>query len=60
VLEGEELIKEEKQSLQRPLDIERMRTPVRNRMLQLVDNVLFTPHKGFNCREGLRDLKFEI
>jgi D-lactate dehydrogenase len=52
VLEGEELIKEEKQLLQQPLDVER-RTAVRNRVLLGRDNVVFTPHNAFNSREAL-------
>lgn len=53
VLEGEELIKEEKQLLQQPLDVERLRTAVRNRVLLGRDNVVFTPHNAFNSREAL-------
>jgi D-lactate dehydrogenase len=53
VLEGEELIKEEKQLLQHPLDVERLRMAVRNRVLLARDNVVFTPHNAFNSREAL-------
>ena len=53
VLEGEELVKEEKQLLQQPLDVERLRTAVRNRVLLARDNVVFTPHNAFNSREAL-------
>ncbi len=53
VLEGEELIKEEKQLLQQPLDVERLRTAVRNRVLLARDDVVFTPHNAFNSREAL-------
>jgi len=53
VLEGEEWIKEEKQLLQKPLDVERLRTAVRNRVLLARDNVVFTPHNAFNSREAL-------
>jgi D-lactate dehydrogenase len=53
VLEGEELIKEEKQLLQEPLDVERLRMAVRNRVLLSRDNVVFTPHNAFNSREAL-------
>jgi len=53
VLEGEELIKEEKQLLQQPLDVERLRMAVRNRVLLARDNVVFTPHNAFNSREAL-------
>lgn len=53
VLEGEELIKEEKQLLQMPLDVERLRTAVRNRVLLSREDVVFTPHNAFNSREAL-------
>jgi D-lactate dehydrogenase len=53
VLEGEELIKEEKQLLQEPRDVERLRTAVRNRVLLGRENVVFTPHNAFNSREAL-------
>jgi D-lactate dehydrogenase len=53
VLEGEELIKEEKQLLHQPLNVERLRMAVRNRVLLARDNVVFTPHNAFNSREAL-------
>jgi D-lactate dehydrogenase len=53
VLEGEELIKEERQLLQQPVDVERLRTAVRNRVLLARDDVVFTPHNAFNSREAL-------
>jgi D-lactate dehydrogenase len=53
VLEGEELIKEEKQLLQQPPDVERLRMAVRNRVLLERDDVVFTPHNAFNSREAL-------
>jgi D-lactate dehydrogenase len=53
VLEGEELIKEEKQLLQQPVDVERLRTAVRNRVLLSREDVVFTPHNAFNSREAL-------
>lgn len=53
VLEGEELIKEEKQLLQQPVDVERLRTLVRNRILLSREDVVFTPHNAFNSREAL-------
>jgi D-lactate dehydrogenase len=53
VLEGEELIKEEKQLLQQPRDVERLHTAVRNRVLLARENVVFTPHNAFNSREAL-------
>jgi D-lactate dehydrogenase len=53
VLEGEELIQEEKQLLQQPLDVDRLRMAVRNRVLLARDDVVFTPHNAFNSREAL-------
>lgn len=53
VLEGEELIKEEKQLLQQPPHVEQLRTAVRNRVLLSRDDVVFTPHNAFNSREAL-------
>ena len=53
VLEGEELIKEEKQLLQYPVDVERLRTAVRNRVLLSREDIVFTPHNAFNSREAL-------
>ena len=53
VLEGEELIKEEKQLLHERLDVERLRTAVRNRVLLARDDVVFTPHNAFNSHEAL-------
>jgi D-lactate dehydrogenase len=53
VLEGEELIKEEQQLLQQPVDVERLRTAVRNRVLLSREDVVFTPHNAFNSREAL-------
>jgi D-lactate dehydrogenase len=53
VLEGEELIKEEKQLLHQPIDVERLRMAVRNRVLLARDDVVFTPHNAFNSQEAL-------
>jgi D-lactate dehydrogenase len=53
VLEGEELIQEEKQLLQQPLDVERLRAAVRNRVLLSREDVVFTPHNAFNSQEAL-------
>jgi D-lactate dehydrogenase len=53
VLEGEELIKEEKELLQQPLDVERLRMAVRNRVLLAREDVVYTPHNAFNSREAL-------
>jgi D-lactate dehydrogenase len=53
VLESEELIKEERQLLQQPVDVERLRTAVRNRVLLAREDVVFTPHNAFNSHEAL-------
>jgi D-lactate dehydrogenase len=53
VVEGEELIKEEKQLLHQPEDVARLRAAVRNRLLLERDDVVFTPHNAFNSREAL-------
>ena len=53
VLEGEELIKEEKQLLQRPVEVEPLRMALRNRVLLSREDVVFTPHNAFNSREAL-------
>ncbi len=53
VLEGEELIQEEKQLLYEKENVERVRTALRNRMLLERENVVFTPHNAFNSHEAL-------
>ena len=53
VLEGEELIKEERQLLSEPGSGEKLRTALRTRLLLERDNVVFTPHNAFNSREAL-------
>lgn len=53
VLEGEELIKEEKQLLYERVDVEKLRVALRARLLLERDDVVFTPHNAFNSREAL-------
>jgi len=53
VLEGEELIREEKQLLDGRQNVEMLRTALRNRLLLERDDVVFTPHNAFNSREAL-------
>jgi D-lactate dehydrogenase len=53
VLEGEELIKEEKQLLYEKQNMEQVRTALRNRLLLERGNVIFTPHNAFNSHEAL-------
>lgn len=54
VVEGEELIREEKQLLHEPENIEKLRAALRNRLLLSREDVVFTPHNAFNSREALR------
>jgi len=54
VLEGEELIREEKELLHEKHDIEKLRTALRTRLLMGRDDVVFTPHNAFNSHEALR------
>lgn len=53
VVEGEELIKEEKQLLYEPHTLEQLRAATRNRILLARDDVVYTPHNAFNSREAL-------
>jgi D-lactate dehydrogenase len=52
VVEGEELIKEERQLLEKPQNVETLRAAVRNRVLLARDDVVFTPHNAFNSSEA--------
>jgi D-lactate dehydrogenase len=52
VLEGEELIKEERQILSREFPIEHLRTLVQNHILLNRENVVITPHIAFNSKEA--------
>jgi D-lactate dehydrogenase len=53
VLEGEELIKEEKQLLYDPGKLEVLGNLVKDHILLSKDNVVFTPHIGFYSQEAL-------
>ncbi len=53
VIEGEELIKEEKQLLHETGNIDKWKTIVRDHKIFRMDNVVFTPHNAFNSREAL-------
>ena len=53
VIEGEELVKEEKQLLLEPHTLEQFRAATRNRLLLSRDDVVFTPHNAFNSRKAL-------
>lgn len=54
VLEGEEHIKEEKQSLHHDHESHQARQVERNRALLTRDNVVYTPHIGFYSEEAMR------
>jgi D-lactate dehydrogenase len=53
VLEGEDLIKEEKQLLYEPKNLEVLTSLVSNHVLLDTDNVVFTPHIAFYSQEAL-------
>jgi D-lactate dehydrogenase len=53
VMEGEELIKEERQLLAEPGSTEKLRAALRTRVMLERENVVFTPHNAFNSREAL-------
>lgn len=53
VLEGEELLKDERQILAQPLAQDKLRTLLLNHSLLNRDNVVITPHIAFNSREAV-------
>ena len=53
VFEGEELIKEEKQLLYDPKNLEVLANPVKDHILLSKDNVVFTPHIAFYSKEAM-------
>lgn len=53
VLEGEDLIKEERQLLSNNYPVENLKTLLSNHILLRRDNVIITPHIGFNSKEAL-------
>ena len=53
VLEGEELLQDEREILSRDLAQDRLRTLVLNHALLERDNVVITPHIAFNSREAV-------
>lgn len=52
VLEGEELIKEERQILSQEFPIDRLKTLLQNHILLNRENVVITPHIAFNSKEA--------
>jgi D-lactate dehydrogenase len=53
VLEGEQMIREEKQVLTREYSPEDLKLLVRNHLLMNRENVIITPHNAFNSREAV-------
>ena len=53
VLEGEDLIKEEREILSQRYDMEALQTLVQNTALLRQENVVITPHMAFNSEEAL-------
>ncbi len=54
VLEGEELVKEERQLLENDFPKERLITLLKNHILLHRENVVITPHIAFDSREALQ------
>ncbi len=54
VLEGEELVKEERQLLEKEFSKERLVTALKNHILLHRENVVITPHIAFDSREALQ------
>lgn len=53
VLEGEELINEERQVLSKNYPVEKLKMLLQNHILMNRENVVITPHIAFNSREAL-------
>ncbi len=54
VLEGEELVSEERELLRQPAAEEKLRMLLRHHILLRRDNVIITPHSAFYSREALQ------
>ena len=54
VLEGEELVKQERQLLSKDFPKEKLATALRNHILLHRENVVITPHIAFDSREALQ------
>jgi len=54
VLEGEELVKEERQLLSKDFPKEKLATALKNHILLHRENVVITPHIAFDSREALQ------
>ncbi len=53
VVEGEELIQEERQLLSQTQSLDKLQAVVRTHVLFRRENVIFTPHNAFNSKEAL-------
>ena len=54
MLEGEDLVKEERQLLSKDFSKEKLATALRNHILLHRENVVITPHIAFDSREALQ------
>ncbi len=54
VLEGEELVKEERQLLSKDFAKDKLATALKNHILLHRENVVITPHIAFDSREALQ------
>jgi len=54
VLEGEELINEERELLSKDFPADKMKSLIRNHILMKRDDVVITPHIAFNSREAVQ------
>lgn len=53
VIEGEQLISEERELLHESDNPEKLRTVIRDKEILHMENVVFTPHNAFNSKEAL-------
>ena len=54
MLEGEDLVKEERQLLSKDFSKEKLATALRNHILLHRENVVITPHIAFDSKEALQ------
>jgi D-lactate dehydrogenase len=54
VLEGEDLIKEERELLSKDFPADKMKALIRNHILMKRDDVVITPHIAFNSKEAVQ------
>jgi len=53
VIEGEELIKEEKELLYQKTNVKKLKLLAKDKLILHNENVVFTPHNAFNSKEAL-------